>query len=222
MRVDYRGAVATPTSLSSAKRRIVDVLKRRSHTGPELAERFGLTAEAVRQHLNDLADNGLVRSSPRTAKGAGRPPVEWSLTELAIDLFPDRHADLTVSLIDSIRATTGEQGLDAIVTARTVEQSTDYRARLLANADPVAGLAEIRTDEGYMAEVVEADDGRGRLLIEHHCPICDAARSCQGLCRSELELFQSVLGPSLTVTREQHLLSGDERCVYRVEPSGSG
>jgi predicted ArsR family transcriptional regulator len=69
-----------------------------------------------------------------------------------------------------------------------------------------------------MAEVVDADDGRGRLLIEHHCPVCDAARACQGLCRSELELFRSVLGPELEVTREQHLLSGDERCVYRVEP----
>lgn len=187
-----------------------------------MAERFGLTAEAVRQHLNDLADNGLVRSAPRKAKGAGRPPVEWSLTELASDLFPDRHGDLTVSLIESIRATAGEQGLDAIVTARTVQQSAEYRARLLADEDPVAALAEIRTDEGYMAEVVDADDGRARLLIEHHCPICEAARSCRGLCRSELDLFQSVLGPSLSVTREQHLLSGDERCVYRIEPSGSG
>lgn len=213
--------MATPTPLSSAKRRIVDVLKRRAHTGPELAERFGLTPEAVRQHLNDLAEHGLVRSAPRPANGAGRPPVEWSLTDLAVDLFPDRHGDLTVSLIESIRATVGEEGLDAIVAARTLDQTNDYRARLGTMPDPVAGLAEIRTDEGYMAEVVDADDGRGRLLIEHHCPICDAARTCQGLCRSELELFQSVLGPALSVTREQHLLSGDERCVYRVEPSGS-
>ena len=211
--------MATPASLSSTKRRIVDVLKRRAQTAPELAERFGLTTEAVRQHLGDLAGNGLVRSVPRPARGAGRPPVEWALTELAVDLFPDRHADLTVSLIDSIRSTVGEAGLDAIVAARTVEQSADYRDRLQVSADPVAELAEIRSDEGYMAEVIEAEDGRGRLLVEHHCPICDAARTCQGLCRSELELFQSVLGPTLTVTREQHLLAGDERCIYRIEPS---
>ncbi len=203
--------------LSSAKRRIVDVLKRRAHTGPELADRFGLTAEAIRLHLNDLADHGLVRSSPRASSGAGRPPVEWSLTDLAADLFPDRHADLTVSLIESIRTAVGEVGLDAVIAARTVEQTADYRTRLADRADPLAGLAEIRSDEGYMAEVVDADDGRGRLLIEHHCPICDAATSCQALCRSELELFQEVLGADITVTREQHLLSGDQRCVYRIE-----
>lgn len=211
--------MANQASLSSAKRRIVDVLKRRALTGPELAERFGLTTEAVRQHLNDLADLGLVRSAPRAARGAGRPPVEWSLTDLAAELFPDRHGDLTVSLIDSIRSTVGEDGLDAIVAARTEAQATDYRDRLRSSPDPLAGLAEIRSDEGYMAEVVEAEDGRGRLLVEHHCPICDAARTCQGLCQSELELFQTVLGSSQRVTREQHLLSGDERCVYRIEPT---
>lgn len=187
-------------------------------TGPELAARFGLTPEAVRQHLVELADHGLVRSSPRASTGAGRPPVEWSMTDVAIDLFPDRHADLTVSLIESIRSTVGEEGLEAIVAARTAEQVDDYRARLAGLADPLEALAGVRSDEGYMAEVVDADDGRGRLMIEHHCPVCNAARACQGLCRSELELFRTVLGSTVTVTREQHLLSGDERCVYRVEP----
>lgn len=210
--------MASQTPLSSAKRRIVDVLKRRAHTGPELAERFGLTTEAVRQHLNDLADLGLVRSAPRRARGAGRPPVEWSLSDLAAELFPDRHGDLTVSLIGSIRSTVGEEGLDAIVAARTDAQVTDYRDRLQGSIDRLAGLAEIRSDEGYMAEVVDAEDGRGRLLVEHHCPICDAAKTCQGLCRAELDLFQAVLGPGQEVTREQHLLAGDERCVYRIEP----
>jgi predicted ArsR family transcriptional regulator len=56
------------------------------------------------------------------------------------------------------------------------------------------------------------------LLVEHHCPICDAAKECQMFCSTELELFQAALGPNAVVKREQHLLSGDERCVYRVVP----
>ncbi|MCU1365454.1 MAG: MarR family transcriptional regulator, partial [Ilumatobacteraceae bacterium] len=55
-------------------------------------------------------------------------------------------------------------------------------------------------------------------LIEHHCPICVAATECQGLCRSELEVFRAVLGPEVVVTREQHVLSGDTRCSYRISP----
>ncbi len=209
--------MAGDQALSPSKRRIVDALKRRPLTGPELAGLFELTPEAVRQHLSDLAEHGLIRSSQRASSGVGRPPVEWSLTDLALDLFPDRHADLTVSLITSIRSAIGETGLDAVVAERTAEQLRDYRGRLRGVDDKVVALAALRSDEGYMAEVTEAPDGNGRLLIEHHCPICDAAKVCQGLCRSELELFQAALGSRVTVTREQHLLAGDERCVYRIQ-----
>jgi predicted ArsR family transcriptional regulator len=65
-----------------------------------------------------------------------------------------------------------------------------------------------------MAEVV--DDGDDLLLIEHHCPVCAAATECQSLCRNELAMFQTAMGPQAEVTRSQHLLSGDERCVYRI------
>lgn len=209
--------------LSASKRRIVDALKRRPLTGPELAAEFDLTTEAIRQHLNDLAGHGLVQSSPRPTTGAGRPPVEWSLTDIALDLFPDRHADLTVSLIESIRAAVGESGLETVVAQRTADQLKEYRRRLRGNGDKLAALADLRSDEGYMAEITDAPDGDGRLLVEHHCPICEAAAVCQGLCQGELELFQAALGSRVTVTREQHLLSGDERCVYRVSRTrGSG
>jgi predicted ArsR family transcriptional regulator len=56
------------------------------------------------------------------------------------------------------------------------------------------------------------------LLLEHHCPICDAASACQGLCRAELDLFRETLGGDVEVTRAQHVLSGDLRCAYRVSP----
>ena len=75
-------------------------------------------------------------------------------------------------------------------------------------------LAAVRTEEGYMARVER--DGKGWLLIEDHCPICVAARTCQGFCRSELQLFQEVVGADATVSREQHLLAGATRCVYRI------
>ena len=61
-------------------------------------------------------------------------------------------------------------------------------------------------------------DGEDMLLIEHHCPICNAATECQSLCRSELDVFRAALGDDAQVVREQHLLSGDTRCVYRITP----
>ena len=76
----------------------------------------------------------------------------------------------------------------------------------------------MRTEEGYVAEVVDDPDGPGVLLIEHHCPICTAASACPGLCGSELGLFRAVLGPKVSVERTQHIIAGDRRCTYRVQP----
>jgi predicted ArsR family transcriptional regulator len=68
-----------------------------------------------------------------------------------------------------------------------------------------------------MAEVEQAADG-SLLLVENHCPICAAARECQNFCRSELAVFQRVLGPGASVERAEHLLSGARRCAYRIVP----
>ena len=182
-----------------------------------------MTSTAVRQHLDDLERSGLVRRLEAVRSGGrGRPHMPWALTDLATDLFPDRHSDLTVELISAIRTSVGEDGLDAVITERTNNQRKNY-SRSLDRADrstveaQVVALANIRSAEGYMAEVSTGGDGTV-TLTEHHCPICDAAASCQGLCRDELQLFKDVLGPGVAVERVEHLLSGDSRCTYRVTP----
>jgi len=182
---------------------------------------MGVTSTAVRQHLDDLEQSGLVRRlAPVNTGGRGRPRMPWMLTDLASDLFPDRHADLTVDLIDAIRSSVGEQGLDAVIETRTNNQRNAYSATI-GQTDSiesrVAALAEVRSLEGYMAEVTSQPDG-SLTFTEHHCPICEAASSCQQLCRDELRLFQDVLGPDVEVERTEHLLSGDTRCSYRVVP----
>jgi predicted ArsR family transcriptional regulator len=209
-------------SVSGAKRRLLERLKRvDSATAGELAADFGLTATAVRQHLEDLGRTGLVEAVTATPSGRGRPAQLWKLTPLAASLFPDRHADLTVSLLESIRETLGEPGIEAVVAARTKAQMAAYRTVLpdpavSPLAERVEALAHVRSVEGYMAEAVEDQEDGSFVLIEHHCPICEAAESCQSLCRGELELFRTVLGDDVAVERTQHQLSGDLRCAYRI------
>jgi predicted ArsR family transcriptional regulator len=71
-----------------------------------------------------------------------------------------------------------------------------------------------------MAEVVEAPDGAGWLLVENHCPICAAAALSPGLCRAELRAFQEALGPGAHVERTEHIVAGARRCAYRVTAAG--
>lgn len=210
--------------MSEGRRAVVDQIKRRGPlTVSTIASALAVTESNIRLHLQELASHGLVAEEvgdPQVGK-RGRPPSTWSLTELARDLFPDRHSDLTVDLIGSIRSALGTDGLDRVIDARSKEQTRAYRQALPRTDAPVTervrALATRRTAEGYMAEALPQRDG-SVLLVENHCPICDAAAVCQGLCRSELDVFRSVLGRDVTVVREKHLLSGDTRCVYRVAP----
>jgi predicted ArsR family transcriptional regulator len=206
--------------IGDTKRRIVDRLKRAESTPGELATALRLSEAAVRQHLDALAANGLVTHHARPPVGRGRPAQEWALTDLARDLFPDHHDDLTVDLLAAVRRALGDEGLSRVIDARADAQLATYRAAIPPRGSlraRVGALARLRTEEGYLAEVVEDDDG-AIVLIEHHCPICVAAAACQNLCRSELEVFRAALGDDVVVERTQHLLSGSRRCAYRVVP----
>lgn len=210
---------------SPARRRVLELLKR---AGPlaaaDVAERLEFTDVAARQHLAALEAAGLVTPARQPPAGRGRPATVWRLAEPARGLFPDRHGELAVGLIEAIREAGGEATLLRVVEVRARDQVNLYRERLPGPSASlrkrVEALADQRTAEGYMAEVVQVRPGE-YLLIEHHCPICDAARTCSGLCRAELEVFQRVLGDGVEVVRTAHLLADGDRCVYRIRRAGS-
>ncbi|MCS6759939.1 MAG: MarR family transcriptional regulator, partial [Candidatus Devosia euplotis] len=106
-----------------------------------------------------------------------------------------------------------------IIATREADTRTAYETAMAGQTslrDKVATLTSLRSQEGYMAEWHEqADDSL--LLLENHCPICAAATACQGFCRAELEVFRSVLGPQVTVTRNEHIVSGGRRCSYAID-----
>jgi predicted ArsR family transcriptional regulator len=206
-----------PTIPRPAADRILMLLKTRgAQTAADLGTALGLTGEAARQQLLKLADEGLVVAVAEP-RGVGRPALVWSLTAAGHGRFPDAHAELTVQLIRSIRSELGEGAMDRLISARAAEAQANYAAVLKGAAsleERVAGLAELRSREGYMAEW--RAEGDGYLLIENHCPICAAASACQGFCRMELDLFQKALGGDVSVEREEHIVSGDRRCAYRI------
>lgn len=204
---------------TGTRRKILEMLKR---DGPQaaaaIAAPLGISPMAVRQHLYALREEGLVAATSEPG-GVGRPSKHWHLTPAADDFFPQGYAELTAGLMSSVREAFGEDGLARLIELRTAQQAASYATRMgrAKSLDArLAILAEIRTEEGYMAEV-RAENGH-YLFTENHCPICAVAKACTGLCASELELFQEVLGSSAIVERTEHILAGARRCAYRITP----
>ncbi|MGG1658199.1 helix-turn-helix transcriptional regulator [Brevibacillus sp. NRS-1366] len=202
------------------RRAIVKLLKQ---NGPmdanHLATELGVTAMAVRQHLYDLQEQKLVTFSEES-RAMGRPAKMWTLTSEANRLFPDGYADLTVSLIESMKEAFGEEGLDKLLEIRNRKLVKDYQSKIptsLPLKEKLQAFAESRTSEGYMADIIENPDG-SFYLVEKHCPVCEAAKACTGICNKELEMFQEVLGDGAQISRGEHILKGDNRCVYVIKP----
>jgi predicted ArsR family transcriptional regulator len=203
---------------ASTQDRILFLLKTKGPlTAQALSEKLDITAMGVRQHLYKLQEDDLVDFRDERA-GVGRPSRHWSLTEKGDTRFPDAHSELTVALLGSVERVFGEDGLDRLIEARTAETLGAYQRHLngcRSIEQRVARLAEIRSAEGYMAEWQREKDG-SFTFVENHCPICAAAKACQGLCRSELEVFQRALGEGAHVERTSHILTGARRCAYRI------
>jgi predicted ArsR family transcriptional regulator len=200
------------------RRVIINVLKQSGELDAgAIASQLGVTAMAVRQHLYALQDENLV-TYRQESRPMGRPAKLWYLTPAADRFFPEGYAELTLSLLQSVESVFGQEGLDRLLDVRTQQQTENYQQQM-ANQTSLAQrlqkLAEIRTQEGYMAEVKAEEDG-AFLLVEHHCPICAAATACTGLCAREQEVFQAVLGDGVDIERTEHIIAGARRCAYRV------
>ncbi len=183
-----------------------------------LSKQLDMTTMGVRQHLADLGSKGLVGQTQEERQTRGRPVHLWKLSAAGHGRFPDMHSQTTIELIDVIRSTLGEQSLNQLIEQRSEKIEVLYREQLGA-IEPdlqlqIERLAQLRSDEGYMAEVRLLPDGF--MLIENHCPICTAATSCQQFCKTELDVFQRLFEDKAVVTRTDHLLAGARRCAYKI------
>lgn len=203
----------------SDNEKAVSILKTKGEqTIKEIANELGVTTEGARFQLLKLSNEGLIKSESRS-KGRGRPQQVWSLTAKGHARFPDTHSGLTVKLIEKIKQNLGEEALNEIIYAAGQDNILKYKDQINADdslEDKLTKLAAIRTSEGYMARFEKDEDG-SFMLIENHCPICEAAKTCQGFCKSELNTFKTILGENVQIKRVHHILEGARRCAYKIE-----
>lgn len=208
----------TRSAGTSTRQAILNLLKTQGPSDPQiLAARLGLSPMAVRQHLYALRRLKLVTYKPE-GRPFGRPAKVWRLLRAADRYYPDRHAGLSVSLIDAARSAFGQRQLGRLL-ARVEESEKQIIAQRMpvqvSLRDRILALARIRSEQGYLAELKEPEENVF-LLIENHCPILTAATACKELCEVERGAFQKVLGAGCKIERTEHALDGARRCVYRI------
>ena len=208
--------VSAPAGYRGTRAEILTALKKAQPlTAKELADRFGVTPNALRRHLKELEGEGVVRYS-REIHGVGGPVFAFSLTDAGEALFPRAYERALTEILDLVREQQGDEGVVQLFQRRWDEIARVDRPELerLPVDQRATRLAELLTSLGYMAEARPVASSLP-VLTEHNCAIRLIAERFPEVCAAEERFIADLLGAP--VTRQAHITKGANCCEYCIE-----
>ncbi len=215
----------TPGSEQSTRARIARlILENGPVSAASLGSTLGLTPAAVRRHLDQLLEGGMIES--RTARvygnrGRGRPARVFAITDAGRSAFEHTYDDLAASALRFLAERAGLDAVTEFAQRQVGELERKYRPVVDAAApgDRVSALAEALSADGYAATAAEVRAHRGvaaagEQLCQHHCPVAHVAAEYPQLCEAETEAFGRLLGTP--VQRLATIARGDGVCTTHV------
>lgn len=193
----------------------------------EVADHFGLHANAARMHLDKLVKGGLLRIARRRGKGGGRPANLYSASEEDWELhLPARSYKLLAEVLAA-----GVSGLEAGMSIHMGKEAfVRGREEALRSSSPLAylshgaGLDEVArawseeiTRRGLRARMRAGDKNRTEVTFLT-CPFGDFPRSYPGLV---CEIHRCLEEGFLSLTGEWRLDVAETGCTFILCPRGS-
>lgn len=227
--VNIPASTAVPVVLESRTRdRVLQAISEHGPvTATALADELGLTVPAVRRHLENLTESGLIderESTASTSRGRGRPARSYVLSEgghLALESDYDHLATETLRFLSD---EVGPEAVRRFAESRVGALEVRYAAELAAagsdTAARVDALVTALTRDGFAAsarpvgEPSSASPLTGIQLCQGHCPVQHAAREFPQFCDAETDAFSRLLG--VHVQRLATLAHGDHVCTTFV------
>ena len=221
-------AAAQPQALESRTRdRVLQAISERGPiTAAVLADQLGLTAAAVRRHLDNLVELGLISSREAVPghRGRGRPARAYVVSDAGHQALESDYDHLATEALRFLADAAGEEAVTRFAQQRVAELEGRYAAEL-AEAGPdrqarTAALVKALTRDGFAASArpVGAAGSPGALtgiqLCQGHCPVQHVAREFPQFCDAETDAFSRLLG--VHVQRLATLAHGDHVCTTFV------
>ena len=208
---------------SEPKKKLLYYLKVMQHARlEELAKAMKISRMAVHKHLALLQERGLVMTVETTGN-VGRPRMMYQLTSQSKTIFPKSYSAIATHALDFIERNMGKAAVGKVLRERQSELFDQYYKRLrnLEFDKKVKELANIRDEEGYMAESRREPKSYGNhVLLEYNCPILNIAEKHWEACSTEKELFENLLGADIETTHRA--AKGDLVCKFAIKERKEG
>lgn len=207
--------------IQATRQQIVEYLQRQGRaTVKELGNLLGLTSTGIRQHLTVLERDGLVDTREERGR-VGRPTLVYSLTEKGDALFPKAYDALAAVLIQEIRFSQGNEGLQGVLHRVAERMAAPYVEQVQGKPLPerVLQTARIMEEQGCLVDSRKGD-GDEYYIDEFTCPFPKVAQQDSAVCALHVEFVRILAGGDTRLT--QSLLRGERACTYRIRGSDKG
>ena len=179
----------------------------------ELIKATGVTATAVRQRLNRLMGEGLVRRSlMQEPSRRGRPRHGYELTEKARRQGGTNFADLTIALWTELRNIEDPAVRRGLLERISRTMSAHYGSAIKGGTpiERMHEVAELMAERNLRFDVDES--GPLPILVAHDCPYPDLSECDRGICASERMMFAQLLGTKVSL--DSCRLDGASSCEF--------
>ena len=205
------------TSIADRTRgRLLALLREGSWTVDDLADRVGLTDNAVRFHLEALEAAGSVRKNGVRRMGVGQPAVLYSLSAGGEEAFSKAYAPVLIATLAELR--------ERLTSAELMRLLKRIGKRLAAGAaQPIGSLAsraksasELLNALGGVTVVEKKPDGYS--IVGRACPLARAVEADHCVCAAVTSLVADVVGAEVAERCDR---SGRPKCRFEIKPGTS-
>jgi predicted ArsR family transcriptional regulator len=202
-----------------------------------VGELLGLTAAAVRRHLDALSEEGAVEVKLVAGnRGAGRPSRRYVISHAGQSRLGNDYLEVASRALGRLEEVAGPDAVRDVARERFAAVEDRYRQAIGSAGslkDRTTALAGVLDTEGFHASVrlVGSSDAatkhpslRAAQICQGHCPLQEIAADYPQFCEEETELFARLLG--VDVRRLATLPTGGHVCTTHIplgrdaEPDG--
>jgi len=177
----------------------------------------------IKQHCLKLTEMGYLEEwrVPRAKKEVGRPEKLYRLTRKCDPLFPQAGSDLSISVLEGVRAVYGESAPEKLLFHHFQNLLERWQPKVRAGKSMVekaTRLADLRDQEGWFSRC-HYEPETGFRIEEFHTPLAAIYEVYPTAVRMELQMMEKVLGTRIVRT-EAATGKGRKRVVYEIATLG--
>ena len=199
----------------STRGQIIMLLRTSTRTVNALAERLGLTDNAVRAHLLTLERDGLVEQKG-AVKGFRKPHYVYGLTDEARHLFPKPYAFILNNLIDVLKQALPQP---------TVLETLRNVGRQIAGERPPPASQTLDERLGEVLKTIELLGGaaqvvrqNGNVVIESaSCPFNEVVAEHPETCLAAESMIETIVGRPVKEVCNREV---SPKCCFEIDAAG--